>query len=100
MAPNPKTRTELETAAAAGLSELSGLAIGIGVGMLVADRFRRGGRNAIALGLFAVGVVSTLPFLLDFLGGRLQQLGSDRSMRRRLASIRQAGCMQSESEFY
>lgn len=100
MPSNPKTRTELETAAAAGLSELSGLAIGVGVGMLVADRFRRPSRTAIAVGLVAVGVASSLPFLLDFVGGQLQRMGSDKTMRRRLASIRHAAGYQSESEFY
>lgn len=89
---------EIESAKIAGLSELAGVAIGVGIGMLIGGKFSRSMRQGAALGLLAAGVASSMPFLIRFLDQQINHDGSRRSMRNKLASIREDSGLQSESE--
>jgi hypothetical protein len=44
-------------------------ALGLGLGLLLADRWPAEQRRAIGWSLFLVGVVSTVPLALEVLGG-------------------------------
>ena len=44
------------------------LALGAGLGLLLADRLEPGPRRAIGLTLVAIGAVSTVPLAIDVLG--------------------------------
>ncbi len=89
---------EVESAKIAGISELAGVAIGVGIGMLIGGKFSRSMRQGAALGLLAAGVASTMPFLMRILDQQINHDGSRRSMRNKLASIREDSGFQSESE--
>jgi hypothetical protein len=45
-------------------------ALGVGIGLLLADRLSREQRRAAGLALLAVGVVTTFPIVADILGRR------------------------------
>jgi len=42
--------------------------LGVGVGLLLADRFNEDKRKAIGWTLFAIGAISTIPLAIEVLG--------------------------------
>ena len=70
------------------LVALTQTALGFGAGLLVAGKLGRTAKNATAVAMFSVGVISTLPLLVDVVTKVLNRPGSERDMRKRLASIR------------
>lgn len=63
-------------------------AIGLGVGLLVADRIKRPARQATAIALMSIGTLAAIPFLVKLAMGQINRADSDRGSRNRLRSIR------------
>jgi|SRR6476646_5679349 hypothetical protein len=83
-----------------GLLALTRTAIGLGVGMLVADRIRRPFRQATAIALVSVGALAAVPLIVKMAMERINRPESDRGSRNRLRSIRSDPGYSSEAEFY
>lgn len=71
-----------------GLVALTQTAIGLGAGLLLAGKLGRNAKKATAVAVFSVGVLSTLPLVVDLVSKCVNRPGSARDMRKRLASIR------------
>jgi hypothetical protein len=79
----PKTSEPLD-----GLLVLTRTAVGLGIGMLMADRIKRPVRQAAAIALVSVGALAAVPFLVKVALERINRPESDRGSRARLHSIR------------
>ena len=71
-----------------GVVAFSQVAIGLGVGMLVADRIGRNARRGLAIGLMSAGVATLVPVVWGVISNISHRPGSSRTMRRRLDGIR------------
>ncbi len=71
-----------------GVAAFSQVAIGLGVGLLVADKIGHHARRGIAIGLISAGVATLVPFIWGVASNISHRPGSRRSMRKRLESIR------------
>lgn len=71
-----------------GLLVLTRTALGLGVGMLVADKIKGPVRQATALALVSLGVLAAMPLLVRLALERLNRPESERGSRRRLRTIR------------
>ncbi|HUE40423.1 MAG TPA: hypothetical protein VMO75_00695, partial [Chthoniobacterales bacterium] len=93
----PKTseQTPLEN-----LLALTRTALGLGVGMLVADKIGRPARQATAIALMSVGALAAVPFLVKVALARINRPESDRGSRARLRSIRGDSGYRSEVDIY
>src|SRR5204862_1589869 len=83
-----------------GLLSLTRTAIGLGVGMLVADRIRRPFRQATAIALVSVGALAAVPPLVKMAMESINRPDSERGSRNRLRSIRGDSDYPSETDFY
>lgn len=83
-----------------GLLALTRTAIGLGVGMLVADRIRRPLRQATAITLVSVGALAAVPLIVKMAMERINRPESERGSRKRLSSIRGDSGYQSEADIY
>ena len=93
----PKTseQTPLEN-----LLALTRTALGLGIGMLVADKIGRPARQATAIALMSVGALAAVPFLVKVALARINRPESDRGSRARLRSIRSDSGYRSETDIY
>ena len=64
------------------LLALTRTAFGLGIGMLMADKFKRPVRNAAAITLVSIGALAAVPFVV------INRPESERASRARLRSIR------------
>jgi hypothetical protein len=64
-------------------------AVGCGIGLLLAHRFRATARKITGWLMVSLGVASVAPVLVGFFARNANRPGSERAMRRRLDSIRQ-----------
>jgi len=71
-----------------GLVALTQTAVGFGAGLLVAGKLGRTAKKTTAAIVFSVGVISTLPLVVDLVIKFFNRPGSERDMRKRLSSIR------------
>jgi hypothetical protein len=83
-----------------GLLTLTRTAFGLGVGLLMAERFNRPARQATAIALVSVGTLAVIPWVVKLAMERINRPESDRAMRRRLRSIRGDSGYRSESDAY
>ena len=83
-----------------GLLALTRTAIGLGVGMLVADRINRPIRQAAAIALVSVGALAAVPLLVRMAMERINRPESERGSRNRLRSIRGDSGYPSEADVY
>ncbi|MBA3832745.1 MAG: hypothetical protein H0X34_12800 [Chthoniobacterales bacterium] len=83
-----------------GLLTLTRTTFGLGVGLLMADRFNRPARQATAIALLSVGTLAIIPLLVKMAMERINRPGSERAMRRRLRSIRGDSGYRSEDDVY
>jgi hypothetical protein len=80
----------LESLPGLGLMALTRAALGCGIGILVAGKFQRPvARQTTALALVLVGVLGSVPWLVQLVVGVVNRPDSARGMQRRLASIRE-----------
>jgi len=64
-----------------GLIAITRGALGLGAGLLIANKLDKDQRRPLGIGLLALGILTTVPLVLEvFGGGRVQ--ASDRSERR------------------
>lgn len=66
-------------------------ALGLGLGLLVADRIKRPARQATAIALMSLGTLAAIPFLVKVAVDCFNRADSDRGSRNRLQSIRSSG---------
>jgi hypothetical protein len=83
-----------------GLLVLTRTAIGLGIGMLVADRIRQPIRQATAIALVSVGALAAVPLLVKMAMERINRPESERGSRNRLRSIRGDSGYPSETDVY
>ena len=79
---------------------LTRTALGLGVGLLVADRIKRPARQATAIALMSIGTLAAVPYLVKLTIGCFNRADSERGSRRRLHSIRASSGYHSESDAY
>ena len=82
----------------APLLVLTRTAIGLGLGILLADKIRPPVRQAAAITLLALGALAAAPWLVKITVGQINQ--SDWGSRARLRSIRGDSGYSDDSEFY
>jgi hypothetical protein len=93
----PKTSEQLPLE---GLLVLTRTAVGLGIGMLVADRIKQPARQTTAIALVSVGALAALPFLVRLAIDRINRPESERATRARLRSIRDDSGYSSEDDVY
>lgn len=71
-----------------GVVAFSQVAIGLGVGFLVADRIGQTARRTAAIGLVGAGIAALIPVVAGVVTNISHRPGSSRTMRKRLDSIR------------
>ena len=71
-----------------GVVAFSQVAIGLGVGLLIADRIGQNARRGAAFALLGVGVASLVPVIVGVTSNLTNRPGSSREMRKRLEGIR------------
>lgn len=49
------------------------VALGVGIGLMIADRISRDARKGAALALLGVGAISTIPLVFEVLGSRVEE---------------------------
>ncbi|MDD5198581.1 MAG: hypothetical protein PHC88_02160 [Terrimicrobiaceae bacterium] len=82
-----------------GLGALSQVAVGLGVGLLVADKMEITARQRAAILLIGAGVAAVIPFVAGIYDRVSHREASERGMRRRLDSIREDVGFPSGDEF-
>jgi|SRR5437870_3217435 hypothetical protein len=83
-----------------GLLVLTRTAVGLGIGILVADKIKRPLRQAAAIALVSVGALAAVPLLVRVALERINRPESDRGSRNRLRSIRGDSGYGSEMDLY
>jgi hypothetical protein len=82
------------------LLALTRTAIGLGIGMLVADKIKSPARQTAAIALMSVGALAAVPFLVRVALARINRPESNRGSRARLRSIRSDSGYRSEVDIY
>ncbi len=83
-----------------GLLVLTRTALGLGVGMLVADKIKSPVRQATAIALVSLGVLAAVPLLVRLALERLNRPESERGSRNRLRNIRGDAVYASDDDVY
>ncbi len=83
-----------------GLLVLTRTAIGLGIGMLVADRIKRPFRQVAAIALVSVGALAAVPFFVRLTLEQIRRPESERGSRARLRSIRGDSGYRSEADAF
>lgn len=71
-----------------GIVAASQAAVGLGVGLLIADKINITARQRTAIALIGAGVAAIIPFVAGVYDRVSHRAGSERGMRRRLDSLR------------
>ena len=71
-----------------GLLILTRTALGLGLGMLIADKIKTPVRQATAIALVSLGALAALPLLVRLALERINRPESERGSRNRLRTIR------------
>ena len=77
-----------ENLPASGVIAFSQVAIGLGAGLIAADRIGHNARRGIAIGLLSAGAAALVPVIWGIVSNVRHRPGSSHSMRRRLEGIR------------
>jgi hypothetical protein len=83
-----------------GLLTLTRTAVGLGIGMLLADKIKQPVRQAAAIALVSVGALAAVPFLVKVALERINHPESERGSRARLRSIRGASGYSTDRDIY
>jgi len=75
-------------------------AIGLGLGILLADKIRPPVRQAAAIALLAIGALAAAPWLVKITVGQINRPESDWGSRARLRSIRGDSGYSSDNDIY
>src|SRR5215212_10192555 len=82
------------------LLALTRTAIGLGIGLLIADKINRPVRQGTAIALMSVGALAAVPLVVKFALERINRPESERGSRNRLRSIRGDSGYPSETDVY
>jgi 4-amino-4-deoxy-L-arabinose transferase-like glycosyltransferase len=93
----PKSPEDLPVAT---LLVLTRAAIGLGLGILIADKIRPPIRQATAITLLAIGVLAAAPWLVKITVGQINRPESEWGSRARLRSIRGDSGYSSDNDIY
>ena len=93
----PKSSEDLPVAP---LLVLTRTAIGLGLGILIADKIRPPLRQAAAIALLAIGVLAAAPWLVKITVGQINRPESEWVSRARLRSIRGDSGYTSDNDIY
>ena len=94
---NTLTRSA-DSGPAASLMAVTQAALGCGLGLLLAGKLRSPARQVAALAMLSVGVISTVPLLLEAVSHCWNH--SERGMRRRLETIRHDSGFSDDAEMF
>ena len=98
---SPVSSKTLDSYPALGLLAVTRAALGCGIGMMVATKFQRSStRQTTAIALLSVGVLGSLPWLVQTVIGVVNRPESARGMQRRLDSIRENVGFESTAEMF
>jgi len=75
-------------------------AIGLGIGLMMADKIKPSIRQGAAIALVAVGALAAAPWLVKLTLGQINRPESERGSRARLRSIRGDSGYTSEQDIY
>ncbi len=89
-----------EQAAVDPLLALTRTAIGLGLGILIADKIKPPLRQVAAIALVAVGAVAAAPWLIKITLGQINRPESEWGSRARLRSIRGDSGYSSDNDIY
>jgi hypothetical protein len=89
-----------EQAAVDPLLALTRTAIGLGLGILVADKIKPPLRQVAAIALVAVGALAAAPWLIKITLGQINRPESEWGSRARLRSIRGDSGYSSDNDIY
>ncbi len=89
-----------EQASVGNLLTLTRTALGLGIGMLVADKIKAPARQTAAIALMSVGALAAVPFLVKIALARINRPESERGSRARLRSIRRDSGYSSDVDVY
>lgn len=81
-----------------GLFSLAQTAVGCGIGLLIADKLRQR-KQTTAITLFSIALASSIPVITTYILSHVNAPGSNRSMRKRLRTIREDGGWDNEANF-
>ena len=84
----------------APLLVLTRTAIGLGLGILIADKIRPSVRQAAAVALMALGALAAAPWLVKITIGQINRPESEWGSRARLRSIRGDSGYSSDNDIY
>ena len=84
----------------APLLVLTRTAIGLGLGILIADKIRPPLRQAAAITFLAIGVLAAAPWLVKITVGQINRPESEWGSRARLRSIRGDSGYSSDNDIY
>lgn len=90
----------VENAARTGLLAVTQTALGCGAGLLIARSMRPTAQKITAWAILSLGLATTVPIVVDFVMKNVNHPGSERSMRKRLDSIRQDSGFPDEADIY
>ena len=93
----PKSSEDLPVAP---LLVLTRAAIGLGLGILIADKIKPTLRQAAAITLMAIGALAAAPWLVKITVGQINRPESEWGSRARLRSIRGASGYTSDNDIY
>ena len=79
---------------------LTRTAIGLGLGILIADKIKRPARQATAITLLAIGALAAAPWLVKITIGQINRPESEWGSRARLRSIRGDSGYTSDNDIY
>ena len=82
------------------LLALTRTALGLGIGILMADKIKRPTRQTAAIALMSVGALAAVPFLVKLAWARINRPESERGSRARLRSIRNDSGYRSDVDIY
>lgn len=84
----PPPQLHVESLPTTSLVGITQTAVGCGVGLLMADRLGSRTRTTIAIALFSLGFISSMPLVFSVIARCWNSPGTKRGMQQRLESIR------------
>jgi hypothetical protein len=82
------------------LLTLTRTAVGLGIGILLADKIKESARQATAVALLSIGTLAALPFFVKLALERINRPESERGSQARLRSIRRASDYSHDADIY
>lgn len=83
-----------------GIVAVTQTVVGCGIGLLLANKLGKRAQTATAVTLFSVGLVATLPVIINFFARQINRPESARGMKRRLETIRQDSGFSDSADIY